>query len=74
MDEAVFANVEVAGACAATPVVGAALGDGFLEFVELRVVGFFAVCDGEVDFGLILIEGLELAASVVDDADGGFEA
>jgi hypothetical protein len=74
VDEAVFADVEVARAGAAAPVVGAALGDGFLELVELRVVGLLPVGHGEVDFGFIFIEGLELAAAIVNDADGGFKA
>src|ERR1700761_9717179 len=35
--QAVFADVEVARACAAAPVVGLAVGDGFLKVVEARV-------------------------------------
>ena len=50
VDEAVFANIEIARAGAAAPVVGAALGDGFLELVKLGVVGLLPVGYGEVDF------------------------
>ena len=74
VDQAVFTNVEIAGAGAAAPVVGTALGYGFLKFIELCVVSLFAVGDGKVDFGLIFLKGLELAAAIVDDTDGGLEA
>ncbi len=37
VDQAVFADVEVARAGAAAPVVGHAVGDGFLKLVEARV-------------------------------------
>ena len=72
--QAVFADVEVARAGAAAPVIGQAFDDGFLEVIELRVVGLFAVLHGEIDLRVGFSKGLELAVAVMDDADGGFEA
>ena len=40
VDQAVFADVEIAGAGAAAPVVGLSVGDGFLEVVEAGVILF----------------------------------
>jgi hypothetical protein len=68
--QAVLANVEVTGARPATPVVGAALGDGGLEVVETGVVNFLPPAHLFVDFRFVGLEWLELTVTVMDDADG----
>ena len=69
--QAVFADVEIAGAGAATPVIRSALGNGGLKVVEARVVDLLPPAHFFVDFSLVGLEGLELAVAVVNDADGG---
>ncbi len=74
VDEAVLADVEVACACAAAPVVGLPVGDGFLEVVEAGVAAAGELADLIPDVALALAEGPELTGAVVDDADGGAES
>jgi len=67
MHQAVFADVEVARAGAAPPVVLLAVRDVVLEIVELRVAAFFHGAHGHVDFALLVAQGLQLAAAIVYD-------
>jgi len=70
VDQAVFADVQVAGSGAASPLIGAALCDVVLESVDAGKAAFFQGLNFVVDVPLLFIERLELSAAVVDDADG----
>ena len=72
--QAVFADVEVAGAGAAAPVVLLAVRDVVLEIIQARVAALLHRLHGGVDFALLVAERLQLAVAVVDDPDGRGEA
>src|SRR5262245_52495499 len=81
VDEAVLADVEIAGARAAPPVVGLAFGESFLEVCNPRIEVLEhlprPVDRGRhlvVDLALLRAEGLQQALAVVDDADRRREA
>src|SRR5579863_8005804 len=69
MDEAVLANVEVARAGAAAPVVFAARGDIVLKRIDARKRTFAEAHDFLENFAFVRRKGLELAVTVVNDAD-----
>src|ERR1017187_3774944 len=56
--QAVFADVEVARAGAAAPVVRLARGDCRLEVIEARVVHFFPAAHLRVNLGFVWLERL----------------
>src|SRR5580698_3329841 len=72
--EAVFTNVQITRARPAAPVVGLAVGDGFLKVIEARVAAAREAADFVPDLALALAKRLQLAAAVVDDADSRAEA
>ena len=72
--QAVFADVEVPRAGAASPVVRLAVGDGFLEIVDARVMLLVQLLHFVVDTPLLATQRLQLAAAIVNDADGRGEA
>src|SRR5271170_7164074 len=74
MHETVLADVEVARSGAAAPVVGLAVGDGFLELVEAGIIALLPVAHLEIDAALFVLKRLELAVPVMDDADCRGEA
>ena len=74
MHQAVFADVEIARPGPAAPVIGLAIGDGFLELVETRVVTLLPVAHFEINAAFFVLERLELAVSVMNDADGRGES
>src|SRR5581483_9307444 len=74
MNEAVFADVQVASAGAASPVVGPAAGDVFLEAVEAGVGALAHAHDIDEQALLPLAERLKLAAVRVQDTHRTREA
>lgn len=74
MHEAIFADVEIARAGAAAPLVGASGGDVVLEAVDARVASFFHRFHGVINAALFFAERHKLSVAVVNDADGGGEA
>src|SRR5215470_12417510 len=73
MDEAVFADIEVARAGAAPPIVFEAFGDVVLEEIHAREGVLPERHDFLENFLLTLAERRELAVGIVKDADGGGE-
>src|SRR5579863_1142927 len=73
MHQAIFANVQVAGSCAAAPAVRLTLGDIVLEPVEARIVTLLQLLHGEKNFALIVVQWTKLAAAIVDDPDSRCE-
>src|SRR5579863_3289491 len=69
MDEAVLANVEVARAGAAAPVVFAARGDIVLKRIDARKRTLAEAHDFLENFSFARAKGLELAIAIVNDAD-----
>jgi hypothetical protein len=74
VDQAVLADVEVARTRAATPVVLAASGDIVLELVDAGERAFAERHDLLEDFLFAGTERLELAVTVVENANSGGEA
>src|SRR5439155_7193126 len=74
VDQPVFADVEVAAAGAAAPVVGFAERYIPLEIVEPRVGGLAHSHDLEKDLLLALAQRLELPRTVVQDSDRARQA
>src|SRR5271168_465620 len=72
--QAVFADVEVARAGAAAPVVGLALGNVVLKSVDAGEAAFFQRLHFVIDAAFFLAQRLQLAAAVVNDADGRSES
>src|ERR1700704_5790483 len=68
MHQSVFADVEIAGAGTAAPVVGQALRDVVLESVDAGKALLFKRLHLVVDAALLLAERLQLTAAIVDDA------
>src|SRR5579883_3390610 len=71
--QAVLADVEIAGAGAASPLVLDAVRDVVLEIVDLGVTALFHGAHGHVDFAFNVAERLQLAFAVVNDPDRGGE-
>src|ERR1700756_126437 len=63
----VLADVEIARPRPAAPVVRLAGGDGFLEFIETRVIALLPVAHLEVNPALLVLKRLELAIAIVND-------
>src|SRR5581483_6436695 len=74
MHEAIFADVEIPRTGSAAPVIWLRVGNGFLELVELRVVLLFPAAPLVPHRALFAAQRLQLAISIVDDADGGSKA
>src|ERR1700744_5534960 len=72
--EAVFADVQVAGAGAALPVIRAPFDQVALEIVDARVQALAELHALVVDGALAGVERLQLARLVVEDADRRREA
>src|ERR1700733_293146 len=73
MHEAVFTNVEVAGAGTTAPVVRLAFGDIVLEPVEARIMPLRHALHLEEHFAFRRAERAKLSVAVMDDADGRCE-
>src|SRR6185295_10583829 len=69
MHQPVLADVEVARARAATPLVLLARGEVVLEPPQTRVLGLRDALQLVVDLALALAQRLQEAVAVVDDAD-----
>src|SRR5580658_10975255 len=69
----VFADVEIARAGAAAPIVRQALRDVVLEGVDAGEAALFHRLHFVIDAALFSAERLQLAATIVDDADGRAE-
>src|SRR5712691_10673048 len=74
MNQAVLADVEIACAGAATPVVTLALRDIVLEGVDAGEAALLHRLHFEIDATLFFAQRLQLAAAVVNDADGRTES
>src|SRR5882724_9784824 len=74
VNQSLLADVEIAGAGAATPLVGTSLGDVVLKSVDPRETALLHGLHLMVDGSLFVGEGLELSAAIVNDSDGGAEA
>src|SRR5260370_30800994 len=74
MHQAIFADIKIAGARAAAPIVGLAHGNVFLEFVEPRVAGAVHGFHLLIDRLLARGQGLELPNMVMNDANRRGEA
>src|SRR5262249_18413459 len=72
--QAVFANVEIARAGAATPMVLAPLRNVVLEIVDARVAALLHRAHRGVNLALLVAQRLQLAAAIVDDPHGRREA
>src|ERR1051326_2734033 len=72
--QAVLADIEVAGAGTAAPVVLLAVRDVVLEIVDARVAALLHGAHGSVDLALLVAERLQLAFAIVDDPDRRGEA
>ena len=72
--QAVFADVEIARAGAAAPVVRLALRNVVLESVDAREAALFHGLHLVIDAALFFAERLQLAAAIVDDSDRRTEA
>src|SRR5580704_7700910 len=70
MHQAVFANVQVTRAGAAAPIVGTSFGNVVLEAVDTGEAALAHALHFFIDTFLFVIERLELAAAIVNDADG----
>lgn len=70
VDQSKLADINIACASPAAPVVGLAVGDGFLEVIEARVAAARELTNLVPHGAFGFAEGLELARAVVDDADG----
>src|ERR1051325_29640 len=73
VNQPVLADVEIAGSGSASPIVGFAFGDVVLERVHASEAALFEALHLVVDPALLIGERLQLAATVVNDADGGTE-
>ena len=73
MHQAIFANVEIARACAAAPLIGTALRNVVLEAVDAREAALLHGLHLVVDTALFVIQRLQLAGAVVNDPDGRAE-
>ena len=71
MDQAVFADVDIARAGAAAPIVGLAVHDGFLEMIEARIMLLAEILDLVINATLFAAQRLQLSVAIVNDADGG---
>src|ERR1019366_8670585 len=74
VNQPVLADVEIARTGTATPLVRATLRNRLLKCVEAGVVLFLPVAHLEVNASFFVLERLQLAAAIVNDADGGREA
>ena len=74
VDESVFANIEVARASAAAPLVGPSLRDVVLEGIDAREAALLHAFHLVVNGAFFVLERLNLALAVVNDADGGTES
>src|SRR5437879_3499324 len=68
--QSVFADIEIAGAGSAAPVVTFALRNVVLEGVDASEAAFLERLHFVVDAALFLAQRLQLSAAVVNDADG----
>ena len=64
----VFANVEIAGTCAASPLVGYSAREVFLKPIKAAVAGFAVCLDFAIDLFFAAIERLHRAVAVVNDS------
>src|SRR5450432_210060 len=71
MNQFVLANIQIARAGAATPIVFESLGYVELEFIDARERSFFQGDDLVENFLLARTERLQLAVVVVENSDGG---
>src|SRR5580692_6349552 len=74
MHQAVLADVEIARAGAAAPVVLFAVGDIVLKAVDAGIAALLHSAHGQVHFALVAAQRLQLAVAIVNDADRGGEA
>jgi len=73
VDEPVFANIEISRAGAATPLVGPSLRDVVLERIDAREAALLHAFHLVVNGAFLVLERLNLALAVVNDADRGTE-
>ena len=73
MHQAVLADVQVARARAAAPLVGPALGDIVLKGIDAGEAALFEVFHRVIDLAFFVIQRLQLPRAIVDDADGRAE-
>jgi hypothetical protein len=71
MDQPVFANVQVPGTGAASPLVPFSLGNVVLKAIELSVAACAKRLDSQVDLALLAAQRAKLTLAIVNDADGG---
>src|SRR4051812_2782048 len=69
MHQAVFANVEIARACAASPLIWTTLSDVVLESIDAGEAALFHGLNFVVNATFFFSQWLYLSAAVVDDAD-----
>ena len=74
VDQAVFADVEIARASTAAPVVFLAARDIVLELIDTSEGLLFQRDNFFENFLLAWVQGLELAVVIVENADGGGES
>src|SRR5215469_5897780 len=70
----VFADIQIARACTASPVVGSAVRDVFLEPVEARIMFLFHLLHFEIDFALFVSQRAQLSVAVLNDPHGQSES
>src|SRR5579872_4975498 len=69
MHQAVLADIKIPGSGAATPIAGAAIGDGILEKAEPREMPLLHTFHGAINGALAVAERPKLAVGIVDDSD-----
>src|SRR5215471_16433958 len=67
--EAVFTDVEIARASAATPVIGLGIGNGFLKLIELRIIFLLPAAHLIPHAALFAAQRLQLAVAVVNNTN-----
>jgi hypothetical protein len=70
MNQAVLANVEIARAGAAAPLISKPLGDIVLKLIEAGIIPLTERHNLFEDFPFARLESAELAIAVMNDADG----
>src|SRR5438309_4700899 len=74
MHEPFFADVKIASAGAAAPIIGLALGNIVLKRVNAGEAALFERLHFVIDAALFVIQRLQLAAAIVNNSNGGSEA
>src|SRR5438270_2902633 len=74
MHQAIFADVEVARACAAAPLVLSAICDVVLKRIEHSIAAAAQLLGFEIDRALLRAERLKLTVAIVNNANRRSEA